>query len=202
MKTLAILLFLSSLAFGQEVCPLGYDTPKMVNGQPECVPQGASIVITDDLPDNPKPCQDNNWTSDNPDCLPPLSTTCTEHGKPCPRWLHKMIGQYPPLPDDTIHYPKYEAGFWTFRKSWHDPPLRTNKQMFKSKTYVATQIGGAIAMIVACRNPQSGEHLGVELPALLGTDALAYVGGRFFTQSFAVGPGIYQMIHYSITGSK
>lgn len=26
-----------------------------------------------------------------------IETTCTENnGKPCPKWLHRMVGQYPP----------------------------------------------------------------------------------------------------------
>lgn len=106
------------------------------------------------------------------------------------------------LPSAPEPQPKPAPKFFTFRKSWQDPPLRTNKQMFKSKTYVLSQIGGAVAMVIACRNKRSGEHFSDEVPALLGTDALAYLGGRYFTQSFAVGPGVYQMVHYSISATK
>jgi len=92
--------------------------------------------------------------------------------------------------------------FWTFRKSWQDPPLRTNKQMFRSKTFLLSTIGGAAAMIVACRNKRSGEDFASEVPAVIGIDALAYLGGRYFTQSYAVAPGVYEMIHYSISAAK
>ena len=97
------------------------------------------------------------------------ATTCTKNdGKPCPNWLHKWIGQYPPLPESATPQPERDPSsvhFWTYR-GWQDPPLRTNKQVFRSKVFLAAHIGGAIAMIVACRTKNSGEDWGSEVPAV------------------------------------
>jgi hypothetical protein len=35
------------------------------------------------------------------------ATTCTEkNGKPCPEWLHKLIGEYPPPPKSGTSRPE------------------------------------------------------------------------------------------------
>ena len=89
------------------------------------------------------------------------ATTCTEkNGNPCPEWVHKLIGQYPPSPESEIQTEQDPSSvhFWTYR-GWQDPPLRTNKQVFHSKVFLAAHIGGAIAMIVACRTNKSGGKL-------------------------------------------
>src|SRR5579872_7530578 len=90
-------------------------------------------------------------------------TTCTQNnGKPCPEWVHKLIGQYPPSSESEEFQPQRAPSslhFWTYR-GWGDPPLRTNKQVFRSKVFLATHIGGAIAMIVSCRTKNSGEDWG------------------------------------------
>jgi hypothetical protein len=105
------------------------------------------------------------------------------------------------LPDAPEPQPK-PASFFTFRKSWQDPPLRTNKQFFKSKTFWLSQAGAAAALVIACRNPRSHEHWDSELPAFAGVFGMSYLGGRFFTQSFAVGPGVYEIVHYSVAAAK
>lgn len=94
------------------------------------------------------------------------------------------------------------AGFWTFRKGPDAPILRSNKEMFKSKTYVLSMAGGAIAMVVACRNKRSGEDFASEVPAVIGVDAMSYLMGRFFAMPLAVGPQVYEMVHYSIAATK
>ncbi|HKF02839.1 MAG TPA: hypothetical protein VKB49_11020 [Candidatus Sulfotelmatobacter sp.] len=133
------------------------------------------------------------------------ATTCTQkNGKPCPEWVHKLIGQYPPLqePSDlqfqrdpsTVH-------FWTYR-GFGDPPLRNNKQVFRSKLFLATHIGGAIAMIVACRNKNSKEDWPSEVPAVAGMFGLDYLQFRFVGGPNAIGPPIYEMIHYGIASTR
>ena len=133
----------------------------------------------------------------------PSQTTCVNKGKPCPEIVHKLIGQYPPKPEVyTSVRTGPPAKFFTFRGSWEDPPLRTNKEMFKSKTFVLSQLGAVTAMIVACRNPRSHEEWHSEVPAVIFMSGFSYLGGRFFTQSFAVAPGVYGIIHYSIAAAK
>lgn len=111
-----------------------------------------------------------------------------------------------PKPSGDVHNAasklRDDPKFFSFRGSWQDPPLRTNRQMFRSKTYVLSQIGGFVAMAVACRNKRSGESWGSEVPAVLLVDGMAYLGGRFFTQSYAVAPGVYEMVHYSQAAAR
>lgn len=132
------------------------------------------------------------------------ATTCTaRNGKTCPEWVHKLIGQYPPSPDSgpqperdpsTVH-------FWTYRGA-DDPPLRTTKQVFGSKVFVATHIGGAIAMIVACRNKRSREEWHSEVPAIGAMLGVDYLQFRFIGGPNAVAPAIYEMIHYGIASTR
>jgi len=133
------------------------------------------------------------------------ATTCTENnGKPCPEWVHKMIGQYPPAPESEQFQPYRDASsvhFWTYR-GWQDPPLRTNKQVFRSKAFLAAHIGGAIAMIVACRTKNSGEDWGSEVPAVAGIFGMDYLQFRFIGGPNAIGAPIYEMIHYGLASAR
>jgi hypothetical protein len=133
------------------------------------------------------------------------ATTCTENnGKPCPDWVHKMVGQYPPLSESGELQLTRDASavhFWTYR-GWQDPPLRTNKQVFRSKLFLATHIGGAIAMIVACHTKNSGEDWASEVPAVAGIFGLDYLQFRFVGAPNAIGPPIYEMIHYGLASAR
>ena len=133
------------------------------------------------------------------------ATTCTErNGKPCPESLHKLIGQYPPLPESATPQPERDPSsvhFWTYR-GLQDPPLRTNKQVFHSKIFLAAHVGGAVAMIVACRTKNSGEDWGSEAPAVAAMFGMDYLQFRFVGGPNAVGPAIYEMIHYSRASTR
>jgi hypothetical protein len=131
------------------------------------------------------------------------ASTCTKNnGQPCAEWLHKLIGQYPTSPDwkepardpSTVH-------FWTYR-GLYDPQLRHNEQVFRSKLFIATHIGGAIAMIVACRTKNSGEDWGSEVPAVGAIFGIDYLQFRFVGGPNAIGPPIYQMIHYGLASAR
>lgn len=53
----------------------------------------SSFCAAQNLPDAPQP-----------------STTCVEkNGKPCPEWVHKLVGQYPPLPEQYTYPSWHEA---------------------------------------------------------------------------------------------
>ncbi len=131
-------------------------------------------------------------------------TTCTErNGKPCSEWLHKLIGQYPPVPESGTQPERDPSSvhFWTYRGAY-DPPLRTNKEVFRSKLFVGAHIGGAIAMMVACRNKRSREDWHSEVPAvgaLLGMDYLQF---RFIGGPNAVAPAIFEMVHYGLASTR
>jgi len=133
------------------------------------------------------------------------ATTCTENnGKPCPARLHKLIGQYPPLQESGKLRPQRDPSsvhFWTYR-GWQEPPLRTNKQVFHSKVFLAAHIGGAMAMIVACRTKNSGKDWGSEVPVVTAIFGMDYVQFRFVGGPNAVGPAVYEMIHYGLASAK
>lgn len=133
------------------------------------------------------------------------ATTCMErNGKACPEWVHKLVGQYPPLPDAGTAQPARDPStvhFWTYR-GLQEPPLRTNKEVFRSKLFVATHVGGAIAMIVACRNSRSREKWHSEVPAVAAMFGMDYLQFRFVGGPNAIGPAIYQMIHYGIAATR
>ena len=132
-------------------------------------------------------------------------TTCTErNGRPCPEWVHKLVGQYPPSPESrepqlvrdpsTVH-------FWTYR-GFGEPPLRNNKQVFRSKLFIGAHIGGAIAMVMACRNKRSGEEWHSEVPAVAALFGMDYLQFRFIGGPNAIGGPVYEMIKYGRAGTK
>jgi hypothetical protein len=133
------------------------------------------------------------------------TTTCTEkNGKPCPVWVHKLIGQYPPVPESRIPRLQRDPSsvhFWTYR-GWQDPPLRTNREVFRSKVFVTAHVGGAIAMIVACRSKHSREDWGSEVPAVAAIFGMDYVQFRFIGGPNTVAPAVYEMIHYSRASTR
>jgi hypothetical protein len=134
------------------------------------------------------------------------ATTCIENnGKPCPEWIHNLIGQYPRRSESAAGLQLQRAPstvhFWTYR-GLDDPPLRSNQQVFHSKVFLATHIGGAIAMIVACRTKNSGEDWGSEVPAVAGIFGLDYMQFRFIGGPNAIGPPIYEMIHYGLASVR
>jgi hypothetical protein len=91
--------------------------------------------------------------------------------------------------------------YWTYR-GWRRSPLRTNKQVFHSKVFLATHIGGVIAMIVACRTKNSGEGWGSEVPAVAGFFGLDSIQFRFMSGPSAIGPPIYEMVDYGLASAK
>lgn len=133
------------------------------------------------------------------------ATTCTENnGKPCPGWVHKLIGQYPPLPESQTNQPLRDPAsvhFWTYR-CLDEPPLRTNKQVFRSKLFVATHAGGAIAMAMACHTKNSGLDCGSQAAAVSAIFGLDYLQFRYVGGPNAIGPPIYEMVHYGLASTK
>ena len=105
------------------------------------------------------------------------------------------------LPDAPTPQPK-QATFLTFRKSWQDPPLRTNKQVFKSPVFLLSQSAMILSMVVACRNKRSGETWGSEVPAVAGVFGLDYLSDRLFAEYFSVGPAIYAVQHYARAATR
>lgn len=128
------------------------------------------------------------------------ATTCTQNnGKPCPECLHKLIGQYPLSSKPPLFHPQRDAEkvhFWTYR-SWQDPPLRTNREVFRSKLFLLTHAGAAATMIAACRKRNSREDWDSGVPAVVGMFGMDYIQFRFVGGPNAIGAPIYQIIHYA-----
>ena len=143
-----------------------------------------------DLPDTPSTSQ---------------ATTCTkDNGKPCAEWVHKLIGQYPPLPESkesSVERDPSTVHFWTYR-GFGEPPLRKNKQVFRSKLFIGAHIGGAIAMVMACRNKRSGEAWHSEVPAVAALFGMDYLQFRFIGGPNAIGAPVYEMIKYGRASTK
>ena len=133
------------------------------------------------------------------------ATTCIENnGKPCPEWIHKLIGQYPPLPESREPQPERDPStvhFWTYRGP-DKPPLRNNRQVFRSKLFLGAHIGGAVAMVVACRTKNSGYDWKNQAPAVGAIFGLDYLQFRFIGGPNAIGPPVYEMIRYSKASTK
>ena len=147
------------------------------------------------------PSLENNALPD----APSHATTCTENnGKPCPEWVHNLVGQYPPLPDSATTRTQRDSDsvhFWTYRGVF-EAPLRTNKQVFHSKIFLAAHIGGAIAMAVACGTKNSGEEWKSEVPAVAAMFGMDYLQFRYVGGPNAVAPAVYEMIHYSRASTR
>ncbi len=133
------------------------------------------------------------------------ATTCTERNhQPCPEWIHKLIGRYPPSPESSETNQRRDPAtvrFWTYR-SPQDPPLRNNKEVFRSKLFVASHVGGAVAMIMACRARTSGENWGSDVPAVAAIFGMDYLQFRFIGGPNAIGPAVYEMIHFGRASTR
>jgi hypothetical protein len=131
----------------------------------------ASFCAAQELPDTPQP-----------------STTCVDHGKPCPEWLHKLIGQYPPTPYAPLPPRTEPAKFLTFR-TFNQPVLRTNKQVMKSPVFMISQ---TVLMLTIIPHGKSRWH--VEPIEASGLCAFDYMSDRLFSESFSIGPPLYAAI--------
>lgn len=112
-----------------------------------------------------------------------------------------LTATFSPKPDAPQPQPK-PANLFTFRKSWQDPPLRANKQVFKSPVFLLSQSAMILSMVVACRNKHSLETWESEAPAVGALFGMDYLSDRFFSEYFAVGPAIYATIHYMRAARK
>ena len=122
--------------------------------------------------------------------------TCTRgDGKPCPKWVLKLVGQYPPFPDKTeLGVRTTPAHVWTFRKNWNDPPLR---QPFKSKFFLISQGIMLTSMIVACKRSQyTGEEFHSEAPWTIGVVGMDYLFDRYLDELFSISAASVVTQHY------
>ncbi|HTT25037.1 MAG TPA: hypothetical protein VMG82_39345 [Candidatus Sulfotelmatobacter sp.] len=126
-------------------------------------------------------------------------TTCTQkNGKPCPAWVHKLIGEYPPV-EVTERWNGQPDHFFTFgntRRALH--PDKKSWMLF-----TLTHAGLWASTVVAVGNQQtSKEHGHSEYPAtafMTGMDLLLF---KTISPALSVGPAIYGTVHYSKAAAK
>jgi hypothetical protein len=128
-----------------------------------------------------------------------VQSSCTQrNGKPCPAWLHKLVGQYPPV---------------AARERWNGKPdglftigngrraLHPDKKCWM--LFAAAHAGMWASTVMAVRNfPASKEQADSEYPAaavLTGMDLLLF---KTINPALPLGPPVYAMVHYSRAASK
>jgi hypothetical protein len=141
------------------------------------------------------------FTSVNPVDAPSTiqPSTCTQNnGKTCPEWLHKLIGQYPPV-NVPEQWDGQTDGFFTIgngRRALH--PDKKSWMLF-----AVAHAGMWASTAIAVRNyPRSKEQANSEYPAaaaLTGMDLLLF---KTINPALPLGPPVYAMIHYSRAASK
>jgi hypothetical protein len=107
-----------------------------------------------------------------------------------------VFGQNPVLPDAPEPQSPKPVTFWTFRKSWQAPPIRGNRQVLRSKIFWIGAGAHLASVIVACRNPRSGEKWDSELPAFFGVQGLNYLSMRYLAAWYVLPADAYATEHY------
>lgn len=126
-------------------------------------------------------------------------SNCTQNsGKPCPEWVHKLIGRYPTI-DVTERWNRQPDHFFTFgnaRRALH--PDKKSWMLF-----AAAHAGMWASTVIAVRNHRtSKEEAHSEYPAaafMTGMDLLVF---KTISPSLSVGPAIYATVHYSRAAAK
>ena len=110
--------------------------------------------------------------------------------------LFALLGTaFAQIPDAPLPQPK-SVHVYTFRKSWQDVPLRTNKQVFKSKWFWIAEGASFTAMSIACSRKNSREHWDSEVPAWGTQVGIYYIGSRYFDELYGIGAAGYQTGYY------
>jgi hypothetical protein len=104
-------------------------------------------------------------------------------GHPCPLWLYRIIGTYPPVPSDdlTIHYPVHRTGFFHF----YGRPNRRSWAIFLA---AHATMGAALAF---SHEPMKSESLAVI--GLTGLDTITFL--KLSPSLSVVGP-VFATQHY------
>ena len=126
------------------------------------------------------------------------STCIQNNGKACPEWLHKLIGQYPPV-EVREQWNGRPDGFFTIGTGQR--ALHPDKKSWM--LFALAHAGMWASTVMAVRDfPSSKEQARSEYPAvaaLTGMDLLLF---KTISPAMAVGPTVYAMVHYSRAASK
>jgi hypothetical protein len=101
-----------------------------------------------------------------------------------------------PQHDTWKQFSGKQATFFTFRKSYQDPPLRTNRQAFSKKFIILHAL--LLTSFIVDNHVTHGarEKWDSEGPAILGVGTLDYAMTRFFTEAYSVEGPVYGIQHY------
>lgn len=121
-----------------------------------------------------------------------------KNGKPCPEWVHKLIGRYPPIdvgerwngkPDHFFTFGNAQRALHPDKKSW--------------MLFALAHAGMWASTVVAVQNYRtSKEKAHSEYPAvafLTGMDLLVF---KTISPPLSVGPPVYALIHYSRAAAR
>jgi len=128
-----------------------------------------------------------------------VQASCTEkNGKPCPEWVHKLIGRYPPVdvPERWNGQPDHFFTIGNARRALH--PDKTSWMLF-----AVAHAGMWASTVVAVRNHRTSlEEAHSEYPAaafMTGMDLLLF---KTISPALSVGPAAYATVHYSRAAAR
>jgi hypothetical protein len=127
-------------------------------------------------------------------------TTCTENnGKPCPEWVHRLIGQYPPVKEVSEHRNRQPDHFFTLGNAQR--ALHPDKKSWM--LFTLAHAGMWASTVVAVRNHQTTmEEAHSEYPAVAFMTGMDFMFFKTVSPSISVLPPVYAMIHYSKVTAK
>jgi hypothetical protein len=109
--------------------------------------------------------------------------------QPQPQQQHPSTWHVIPDPVPSTHW-------YTYRTNWKTPPNYTNKQLLKSKLFWVMHGAMWTSMIVACRNPKSGEECGTESGAMAGVTVMDFLAVKYMSPAYNFGVPTYAVQHY------
>jgi hypothetical protein len=125
-------------------------------------------------------------------------STCVNNEKTCPEWLHKLIGQYPPVAVSE-RWNGQPDGFFTMgdgRRALH--PDKKSWMLF-----AVAHAGMWASTAIAVRNfPSSKEQSNSEYPAVAAMTSIDLLLFKTINPAMSVGPPVYAMVHYSRAASR
>jgi hypothetical protein len=126
-------------------------------------------------------------------------SNCTQNtGKPCPEWVHKLIGRYPPI-DVSERWNRQPDHFFTFGNARR--ALHPDKKSWMR--FAAAHAGMWASTVIAVRNHRtSKEEAHSEYPAVAFMTGMDFLVFKTISPSLSVGPAIYAMVHYSRAAAR
>jgi len=188
--------FFCTFLFGQDEIPNQQTPPRTT--PPEISTAAQSTTESDEsAPLSQLSATTTTDPVDAPSATPP--TTCAEkNGKPCPEWLHKLIGQYPPI-EMSERWNGQSDHFFTLgngRRTLH--PDKKSWMLF-----TLAQAGMWASTVVAVRDHRtSQEQASSEYPAVAFMTGMDFLLFKTISPAFSVGPPVYAMVHYSRAAEK